>query len=295
MTKKALLLIPPLVLLAYFAISVFRGSNESHSEPQSEARSLNPSSQMPSFDWQEIIKGLSNHSLSGRIDETSAFGRFMNEINDLGAPELLELRDKIASEDMPEDIRQRLGFQITGSLVRKNPEIALEALSAHLGQTQNQTTSLLLAGFRDWSKKFPIKAEIWLDRQISAGTFGNNSRGGISQTRIRFEREMIRTLLNMGEDRPVARLEALPESERKNVLRGADTPANRGAYASLVRRSFSPDEQEREFLRMAEAARYQRGDAGLDTLLRQIRANEAERALILRKSQRGSDLHPSGR
>ncbi|MGC6466676.1 MAG: hypothetical protein ACON5N_13915 [Akkermansiaceae bacterium] len=295
MPKKALLLIPPLVLLAYFAISVFRSSNERHSEPQPEVRSLNPSSQTPSFDWQEIVKELSNHSLSGRIDETSAFGRFMNEINDLGAPELLELRDKIASEDMPEDIRQRLGFQITGSLVRKNPEIALEALSTHLGQTQNQTTSLLLAGFRDWSKKFPIKAEVWLDRQISAGTFGNNSRGGISQTRIRFEREMIRALLSIGEERPVARLQALPESERKNVLRGADTPANRGAYATLVRRFFSPDEQEREFLRMAEAARYQGSDAGLDTLLRQIRANEAERALILQKSQRGSESHPPGR
>ena len=98
---------------------------------------------------------------------------------------------------------------LLGTLLRKDPAVALNRFAGHAGEPGHPIGAQLFGGFRDWATKSPVKAGLWLDAKVAAGTFGTvqePKRTGGMPVRVSYERELIRALLTGGPDQAAKRL-----------------------------------------------------------------------------------------
>ncbi|MCW1925072.1 hypothetical protein OKA05_21100 [Luteolibacter arcticus] len=245
--------------------------------------------------WDQIGAQLHlSGSPTGRIDETSDYGRFLGEVEKMSGPQLIAAYDELVDSDVPGDVKIRLQAQLIGKLVGRDTEFALERFSDYLREPSGETGALLIAGFNDWAVKSPVKAELWLDARIEDGSLDGGSGQGEVPVRVLYERGLIRSLLMSRPDQAGARLEALPEGSRALALRGNDMPQSQAAYAKLVRQYLPAAEQEGDFVRMAVSARYMEGEEGVAKLLDRISATAVEREAIRKRvaGQGGAGVPP---
>lgn len=238
-------------------------------------------------DWVGLRKELETERPSGRVDESSIYGRYLVSLETMDGPALLQAWDELKSAHLPESVLERLEPSVLGILLRKDVELALVRFASHVGDPPGGIGSQLFSGFRDLAERLPLKAAQWLDQNVTAGTFGTAADpklSGAIPVRIGYERELIRALLTNSPDQAEARLMALPEEWRIMTLQGADSPQGQSAYSNLVRKFMTADQQQREFARMAVSAAYHSGAAGVEQLLDRISATPAEREFIIRQT-----------
>lgn len=205
----------------------------------------------------------------------------------MDGPALIVAWDNLKSAHLPAPVRERLEPSVLGILIRKDAELAMARFANHVGDPPGGIGSLLFGGFRDLAGRLPFKAAQWMDQNVEAGTFGSAGEpkltGGIP-VRVIYERELIRSLLGNGTEQASARLEAMPEEWRVMTLQGADSPQGQAGHARLVRKFMSPDQQLREFSRMAASAAYHGGTDGMTQLMDRIVATKEEREAIIRQT-----------
>ncbi|RYD48083.1 MAG: hypothetical protein EOP85_04275 [Verrucomicrobiaceae bacterium] len=274
--KKLLIALPLLLLVAVLA---YQG--RSH-DP---AKKGEPPSLEPRFDWTGIRKELEAENLGGRVDESSAYGRYLSSLETMDGPALIAAWDELKASHLPGPVAERLEPSLLGTLMRKDVELALVRFASHVGDPPGGISSQLFNGFRDLSERLPLKAAQWLDQNVAAGNFGTDTApmiSGDTPVRVTYERELIRSLLRSGPDRAEARLMALPEKWRIMTLAGSDSPQGQPAYGMLVRKFMGPEQQQQEFMRMATSAAYHGGADGVAQLLDRISATADERENIIR-------------
>jgi hypothetical protein len=286
--SKALLLLPPILVLGL--VVVFQASREKEvlplpTGPAGVDTTTGPPP--PKLDWNQAADEFSAGMPGGRVDETTAFGRVLRKIEAMTGPELLAAHEELAGTDLPPEARARFEPVLMGTLVRKDPELALQRFADHLRDPFGSTGALLLTGFREWAAKSPARAALWLDARAQDGAF--DRPGEAVPPRVIYERELIRGLLATRREQADARLEALPEPWQGTALKGTETLQSQGAYAALVRKFLPEAEQRAEFLNMATAARYWEGAPGVAAFLDRIAATPAERELILRRQPTGTE------
>jgi hypothetical protein len=273
--KNILIAIPLLLLASVWIYQSFR------SEPTA------PPVAKDSTDWKAIVAEIQSPALGGLVDESSAYGGYLRSLESMDGPGLMAALDRLKAADIPTSVWERLEPSVVGTLMRNFPELALEHLAPHIADPPGSISSQLFGTFRELAEKLPLKAATWLDRTTSAGIFGSVeeplSVDGVP-LRVTYERELIRALLACGSDQAELRLRGLPESWRSITLQGADSPQGQRAFASLVREFMSPDEQMREFSRMAASAAYHGGTDGITRLLDQVGATAEERETIIRET-----------
>ncbi|RYD33140.1 MAG: hypothetical protein EOP87_11555 [Verrucomicrobiaceae bacterium] len=274
--KNTLLILPLLVLAAVIVYQATRPGPPAEEAPPSAATEAK---------WKSLTTELEVDHLGGRVDESSAYGRYLNSLEAMDGPQLIAAWDELNSAQLPERVRERLEPSVLGALIRKETELALTRFATHVGDAPGGIGSQLFGGFRDLAERLPYKASQWMDQNIAAGTFGSGAQpklAGGTPLRVTYERELIRSLLTNSPDQAAARLEALPESWRSTALQGADSPQGQVTYARMVRKFMTPDEQMQEFKRMAASAAYHGGRNGIGQLLDRISASKEERETITR-------------
>lgn len=276
--KKLLIALPLLLLVAALAYQTLK--------PAPRQIAIDPPVESTT-EWAGIRTELESENLGGRVDESSAYGRYLASLETMDGPALIAAWDELKSAPLPGPVRERLEPSVFGTLLRKDAELALVRFASHVGDPPGGIGSQLFGGFRDLAERLPVKAAQWLDRNVAAGNFGTAEEPKLSggmPVRMAYERELIRALLASGPDQAEARLMGLPEKWRVITLQGGDSPQSQSAYGSLVRKFMKPEQQQREFMRMAASAAYHSGADGVSQLLDRINATPAEREAIIRQT-----------
>lgn len=237
------------------------------------------------IDWKQVAAQMAEMNQSGGMVDMRTMIRFQQRVQSMEKEEIVAALDEIAAMDLPEQSRQMLEQMLIGQLCQRDPELALTRYLDRLSDERGAMSWQLSNAMKEWTKKDPSKAIAWFDKQIAAGRFDSKSLDGKSRPRMQFEGALIINLLSNDEAAAAARLEALPENQRGDLLRlysGHDLKdEDQLAYANLVRGGLPESEQG---LALAQIASHEaRGDGYADVTgyFDRIKATPAERAACM--------------
>lgn len=196
------------------------------------------------IDWKDIA-GKMGEMQNGSMPDMRAMMRMQRLMLDLSAEELCAHLDEISTLDIEPAARHQLESMILGSLVEKDPKLALDRAAADMGDDDSGMHWQLGHALRNWADKNPVAASAWLDQQIAAGKFEAKSLDGKNQTRIQLESSLVGTLLKTDPTAATARVNALPESQREEIFdHGFSIQLSKDSeatYAKLVRDTMPAD------------------------------------------------------
>lgn len=196
------------------------------------------------IDWKDIAGKMGEMS-TGTMPDMRAMMRMQRLMLELSAEELCAHLDEIATLDIESSTRRQLESMILGSLVEKDPKLALDRAAASMGDEDSGLHWQLGNALRNWADKNPAAATAWLDQQIAANKFESKSLDGKNQTLIQLESSLVGALLKTDPAAASARVKALPEAQREDIFDHGfafqlhkDSEAN---YAKLVRDTMPAD------------------------------------------------------
>lgn len=196
------------------------------------------------IDWKDIA-GKMGEMQNGTMPDMRAMMRMQRLMLELSAEELCAHLDEIATLDLEPSARRQLESMILGSLVEKDPKLALDRATASMGDEDSGMHWQLGNALRHWADKNPAAATAWLDQQIAAGKFESKSLDGKNQTLIQLESSLVGALLKADPTAASARVKALPESQREEIFNhGFAFQLNKdseGTYAKMVRETMPAD------------------------------------------------------
>ena len=202
--------------------------------------------------------------------------------------ELAAAFDEIAALDFPAESREMLEQLIIGPLAEKDPEFALTKFIDRLQDNDGALSWQLSHAMQQWAKKDPTAAIAWFDRQIAAGKFDSKSLDGKSQSRIRFEGNLINVLLGSDPDAAGRRLGALPEDQRDEALSQFSfqqlEEEDQLAFAKLVRDQLPEKDQAKALGQQASRLLGNEDYSKVTGFLDRIQATPAERAACVEQA-----------
>jgi hypothetical protein len=240
-------------------------------------------------DWKKIAAKLEESRNGGGMGDMRTMMRLNQRLMAMSRDELVAALDEIASLDLSETSRSMLENILIGPLIEKDPEFVLARFSDRINAEHGGMHWQLSRAFGEWAKKDPAAATAWFDQQIAAGTFESKSLDGESRQRIQFEGTIIGTLLGSNPEAASLRIAALPEVQRRDVLRSHATNSlkeeDQLAYAKLVRQSLDEKEGQECIARLASDLSYRNDDYSVVTeCMNRIEATPAERAACVEES-----------
>lgn len=263
-----------------------RSDGLSAGDPSSRAKPPGkPAKGKEPIDWKQVAAQMLEMNRGGGMGDMRTMIRLQQRIQSMEREELVAALDEIAAMDLPEKSRQMLEQMLIGQLCQKDPELALTRYLDRISEERGAMSWQLSNAMKEWTKKDPANAIAWFDKQIAAGRFDSKSLNGKSRPRMQFEGALIANLLSTDEAAAAARLEALPENQRGELLRHYSASdlkdGDQLAYANLVREGVPESEQG---LALAQIASHKaRGDGYADVTgyFDRIKATPAERAACM--------------
>lgn len=209
------------------------------------------------------------------------------EIRSMTPAQLLAALAEIATLDLDIPARGQLDPKLIAALGEIDPAAALAYLAGandHAGLPYAMQIGIL-AG---WSKTDLPAATRWLDAQIASGVLDDKSLDGRNFRRFRLEAGLLSTLVESDPAAASARLTAIREKHRADVLsewvsflgRQSNSPGD-GAllgYASLVREMLPPAAQTSAIVKPISTLARQDGYEQIDRYFDNSAATPAERA-----------------
>ena len=233
------------------------------------------------MDWKKIAAEMAEMQRSGGMGDMRTMIRLQQRLQSMSKEDLVAALDEIAALDLPEDSRNMLEQMLVGPLIQKDPEFALTRFADRLDDGRSGVSWQLANAMQEWSKKDPARAVAWFDQQIAAGKFESKSLDGRSHTRSQFEGSLIGVLLGSDPDAASARLAALPENQRGDVLSNYSfqnlKEEDQLAFAKLVRGQIPAKDQARTIGQQAARLVGEDGYEKVTGFLNRIGATPAER------------------
>lgn len=196
--------------------------------------------------------------------------------------EMIAALDEIAALELSEKERQMLEDMIIPTLAGEDPVYVLERFGGRIVSDPDGAGYQLVSAMREWAEKDPTAAKAWFDGQIAAGNFESRTLDGKSEIRAQFEGALLDSLLPADPAAAAARLAALPEDQRREVLEQLSfsdlDPAAQASYAALVRDLIPADERAGSFAHIASQLVTEAGYDEVTKFLDGVQATPAERA-----------------
>jgi hypothetical protein len=214
--------------------------------PGTPSSATKPKKGEESLDWKKIAASFEEMERGGGMGDMRSQIKFQQRIQSMSKEDLIIALDEIAALDIAKKSRERLEQLLISSLGEKDPELALTRFVDRLQDEQSSISWSLAHTLQGWAKKDPASASEWLDRQIAAGKFESKSLDGKSSTRLRFEGNLINTLLSSDPHAAERRMASLPEDQRKETLSRSSQPLKEEdqiAFAELVRNQLPEKDQ----------------------------------------------------
>jgi hypothetical protein len=254
------------------------GSPSSATKPEKDKEPL---------DWKKIAATFGEMRRGGGMGDIRSQIKFQQRVMAMSKEELISALDEIAALDLPKESREQLEQMLIMPLGKKDPEYVLTHFTARLEDNQSLLSWSLTNALHEWAEKDPTSASAWFDRQIAAGKFDSKSLDGKSQTRLRFEGNLINTLLSSDPEAAGRRLAALPEDQRKEALQQSPQALkeeDQAAFAKLVRDQLTEKEQAEALARKASSMVDDAGFVKVTEFLDRIKATPAERSACVEQA-----------
>ena len=240
----------------------------------------------PPVDWQKLSAGLLD--LDGGTGGIKAGIQFERELMGMTLEEMIAALDEIDGLELSAEARELLETMILDSLIKEDPEYALERFVARIESEPDGVGWQLSSALGAWAKKDLAAATAWFDRRISEGIFDSKTLDGRSETRIQFEAALLESLLGVDPAAVGERLAAIPEDQRREVLQQLPfdelSPEDRKNYAALVRQLVPADERAGSFAHIAGELAEDGGLQDISTFLDSVQATPAERSASARQA-----------
>lgn len=234
------------------------------------------------IDWKKIAVRIAEMNDRGGMSDFRERLRLQSQISAMSQEEMLASLDEIATMDIPEKTKDMLDGLLIGPLIEKDPELALKRFVGQIGKENSMMSWNLTMAFGAWAKKDLASSAAWFDQQIAAGSFASKSLDGKNEARLRYEGVMVKSLISSDPDAAGARMAALPEDQRNEVVQqlqngGSLKEENQMAYAQLVRTQLNENDQNNAFSKMTSDAIVKDGYSAATALLDRISATPEER------------------
>lgn len=232
------------------------------------------------LDWKKIAGQLAESQRDGMGDMRTAI-RLHQRLHAMSATEILAALDEVVALDISAASRELLEQTLFGPLLEKDPEAALTRFADRLHDSAGMMRWQLSSALANWGKKEPVKAGAWMDQQIAAGNFESKSLDGRNSLRTQFEGTLIASLISSGPQAAGARLAALPEDQRMEVMRhhtmGNLKEEDQKVFAEIVRAQLAEDAVVQTISQAAARAVSRGGYPEVTAYLDRIEATPAER------------------
>lgn len=222
--------------------------------------------------------------------------RLQQQIQAMSKEELVSALDEIATLDLPDEQKAIIEGLLIGPLCKKDPELALTRFVDRLNDESNGISWQLSYAMKQWAGKDLTSATAWFDQQIAAGKFDSKALDGKSRPRMQFEGMLIASMVSSDPDAASARIAALPEDQRAEVLRSAITgleEKNQLDYANLIRKNLPASEQAKMLAQQAGQLTWRDGYTGVTEYLDRIQATPDERVVCVEKAAEQKFYHLS--
>jgi hypothetical protein len=237
-----------------------------------------------SIDWKDLASKVT-YGQGRDMQDMRAMMRMQRLLMDLSADELCVEIDEIAALDLEDNVRKQLQGMILGVLAEKDPKLALEKFSDQLGDQESGLHWQLSSALKKWAEKDPVGAVTWLDQQIASGKLEGKSLDGRNRSLTQFEGSIMGPLLDSDPALATARIKALPESQRVDLLQQGSwvhiTEKNEGSYAKLVRDSLESEKVGHVLANTAGNLARQGGFERVDGFIANSHATDEEKKLIV--------------
>ena len=232
------------------------------------------------LDWKKVAEQLAESQRDGMGDIRTTI-RLQQRLHAMSATEILAALGEVAALDISAASLELLEQTLFGPLLEKDPEAALTRFADRLHDSAGMMRWQLSSALANWGKKEPVKAGAWLDQQIAAGDFESKSLDGRNSLRTQFEGTLIAALISSGPQAAGARLAALPEDQRMEVMRhhtmGNLKEEDQKVFAEIVRAQLPEDAVVQTISQAAARAVSRGGYPEVTAYLDRIEATPAER------------------
>lgn len=240
------------------------------------------------IDWKQVAAQMAEMRQGGGMGDMRTMIRFQQRVQSMEKEEIVAALDEIAGLELPDQSRQMLEQMLIGQLCQKDPELALTRYLDRLSDERGAMSWQLSNAMKEWTKKDPAKAIAWFDKQIAAGKFDSKSLDGKSRPRMQFEGALIANLLSSDAAAAAARLEALPENQRGELLRHYSSndlkDEDQLTYANLVRGEVPEADRNATLAQIAGREAHGDGYTDVTGYLDRIKATPAERAACVEEA-----------
>ncbi len=232
------------------------------------------------IDWRSLVKRISPGS-NNSMPDIRAIMQVQRMLLEMTAGELAAQLDEVAGLGLDDAEREQLENMVIGALSEKDPKMVLEHYADQLGSDGGKSQFQLPMVFAKWAESDPASAAAWFDAQVSQGKFTSKSLDGKSQTLLNFDRMMVSALLQTDPQAASARVAALPEDQRQELLTGMIKPGGEVAYACLVRASLPPDKATQTLANTAGNLVFQGGYEQVNNFISKAGATDEEKNAIV--------------
>jgi hypothetical protein len=235
----------------------------------------------PTSDWQAAADLLTGER-AGDAGKTRERLALREKLSRMTREEILASLDEIEQAGLTTDAKHRLQELLLERLAKLSPSDALERFGDPLADSSSSLFPQFTDALRDWAKRDLPAATAWLDHQLAAGKFETTTLDGKSDALIGYEAALLESMLVSAPEAVAARLAALPEDQRREVLEQIPFQDLAGkaqqAYAALIRELIPADERAGSFAHIASQLVDDKGFDKVSHFLDAVQATPNERA-----------------
>lgn len=241
-----------------------------------------------SVDLRQIAAALAAMDEGGAKAEVRAAVDFQQRVAGMSKDELLATLDELDRLGLSASERSELETLLLERLADLDPAAALERFASRAGDDDDDAGWELAGALEKWAKTDLAAATRWLDARIAAGGFASKSLNDRNETRGLFEAALMGNLISTDPQAAAARLQALPEDQRREVLEQLPfaelSRADQLAYAEMIRMLVPTDERAGSFANIAGQLVDDRGFGKVTEFLDAVHATPDERAAAARQT-----------
>lgn len=202
------------------------------------------------LDWQAIgAKLVEIEEGGGSPFDERLHTRLGEQLGRMSRDELAAVLDEIATGGLPLSSRKAIFGELFEPLMAADPEWTL---TRYIGEGLSSPSESASA-FGIWAAMDPERGVAWLDARIAEGMFDGKSPDLAGPLRLEFEGKLIGQFFSEQPELAMARLEALPESQRGELLRQVNSSeieeSGQRGFVELLRRYLPADDVAREIIR----------------------------------------------
>ena len=173
------------------------------------------------FDWVAIGKAINESHNSGMPSDIGTFVELQQKLLAMSVDEIEEALAQIEQQPLSNKIKENLELMLIGVYVGKDPAGALAHFKDRLDEPHGPLTWQLTRAFESWMKQDSVAALAWFDRRKRLGSFDTKSLDPSTSLGRQFEVRLLGKLLEDDVSAVQSRLAALPDDEKKSLLKSA--------------------------------------------------------------------------